>query len=438
MDKPTTAHLAAFAMALAVILGGSTVFYAAREKQYETYVTTQHRESLSQLLSSLDQLDTALQKASYLPEGAMRQTLAADIWKESQLASAALAALPLEEHPLEQVESYISKVGDYAYYLLRSSLYDRAVPEEWDTLCTLREQASGILNEVNVLKEQVDTGSAAFRALTASAASEDAVSTSLSAVNDEFPEYPSLIYDGPYSDHVSQRTPKALTDLSGISSEDALKAAAELLSTDISRLELLYQSVGQIPCYGIRCNDAVLTLTVQGGLSLSYTRQPADGEAAISVEQALSKAADFLEQMGYPNLQHSYYQLYENTLTINFHSLQQDVLCYPDLIKVGVSLADGSVVHMDASGYLMNHTARTLAESSFSETEAGTAVPDTLRLQQINRCLIPTTGYHETACWELVCETKAGTHVLLYLNDQTGQTENLLLLIESENGTLTR
>ena len=438
MAKPNTSHLAAFALALAVILGGSTVFYAAREKQYETYVMTQHRESLSQLLTSLDQLDTSLQKAAYLPEGAMRQTLAADIWKESQLASAALAALPLEEHPLEQVESYISKVGDYAYYLLRTSLYDRAAQEEWDTLCALREQASGILNAVHTLKEQVDTGSAAFRSLTASVSSEDAVSTSLSAVNDEFPEYPSLIYDGPYSDHVSQRTPKAVAEMSNLSSEDALKKAGELLSIEPSLLELLYQSDGQIPCYGIRCNDAVLTLTVQGGLPLSYTRQPAGGEAAISVEQALSKAADFLEQMGYPSLQHSYYQLYENTLTINFHSMQQDVLCYPDLIKVGVSLADGSIVHMDASGYLMNHTARTLPEAQFSETDAAAAVPNTLRLQQVNRCLIPTTGHHETACWELVCETETDTHILLYLNDQTGQTENLLLLIESENGTLTR
>ena len=438
MDKRTTPQFAAFALALAVILGGSTLFYAARVKQYETYVTTQHRESLSLLLSSLDQLETSLEKAAFLPEGAMRQTLAADIWKESQLAAAAFSSLPLEEHPLEQVESYISKVGDYAYYLLRSSAYGRSTAEEWNTLCSLREQASGMLNAVNTLKEQVDTGGAAFRRLTASPNAEDTVSTSLSSVNDEFPEYPSLIYDGPYSDHISQRTPKALADMSTISAEEASKKAEELLAAQASQVELLYQSKGQIPSYGIHCGDAVLTLTVQGGKPLSYSRQAATGEATVSVEQALELAAAFLKQMGYDNLRHSYYLLYENILTINFHSIEQDVLCYPDLIKVGVSLADGSVVHMDASGYLMNHRARTLSSPPFSEADAEAAVPESLRLQQIHRALIPTTGYHETACWELVCETQNGAHVLLYLNDQTGQTENLLLLIENENGTLTR
>ena len=60
MDKRTTPQFAAFALALAVILGGSTLLYAARVEQYETYVTTQHRESLSLLLSSLDQLETSL------------------------------------------------------------------------------------------------------------------------------------------------------------------------------------------------------------------------------------------------------------------------------------------------------------------------------------------------------------------------------------------
>ena len=188
MEKGALTHLACFALALSVILGGSTLYYANREAQYAAYTQVQHQKSLSQLLNSLNLLETSLEKARYVPEGAMRQTLAADVWKESQLASAALSALPLGDRRLEQVETYISQVGDYAYYLMRGSAYDRATPAEWDALCSLCGNATSMLENLDVLKEQVDTGGADFRAVTAGAADQDGVSGALSKVNDEFPE----------------------------------------------------------------------------------------------------------------------------------------------------------------------------------------------------------------------------------------------------------
>ena len=115
MEKRTVMHLACFGLALSVILGGSTIYYAYQQTQYERYTEAQHQSSLSQLLNSLNQLETSLEKAQFLPEGALRQTMAADIWMESQLASAALSALPLGDQRLEQTETYIAQVGDYAY-----------------------------------------------------------------------------------------------------------------------------------------------------------------------------------------------------------------------------------------------------------------------------------------------------------------------------------
>ena len=74
MEKRTLIHLACFALALSVILGSSTIYYAYQYLQYESYTEAQHQNSLSQLLNSLNQLETSLEKAKYLPEGALRQT----------------------------------------------------------------------------------------------------------------------------------------------------------------------------------------------------------------------------------------------------------------------------------------------------------------------------------------------------------------------------
>ena len=109
MEKRNLTHLACFGLALSVILGGSTIYYAHQKTQYEGYVEARHQSSLSQLLNSLNQLETSLEKAQFLPEGALRQTMAADIWMESQLAAEALSSLPIGDRRLEQTETSVLK-----------------------------------------------------------------------------------------------------------------------------------------------------------------------------------------------------------------------------------------------------------------------------------------------------------------------------------------
>lgn len=438
MEKGALTHLACFALALSVILGGSTLYYANREAQYAAYTQVQHQKSLSQLLNSLNLLETSLEKARYVPEGAMRQTLAADVWKESQLASAALSALPLGDRRLEQIETYISQVGDYAYYLMRGSAYDRATPAEWDALCSLCGNATSMLENLDVLKEQVDTGGADFRAVTAGAADQDGVSGALSKVNDEFPEYASLIYDGPYSDHVSRRKPRALEGQRELTQDEALQKAAQLMGKDPSLVRFSFASEGQIPCYGFTCDTMTATISKQGGLALALTDSRATGESRLTAQQAVEKATAFLNSMGLTRMVPSYHTTYETICTINFAFSENDVIAYPDLVKVGVALDDGSVVRLDTAGYAMNHHQREAVSPAVPLETARQSIPDNLKVVREHLAYIPTTGYNEVFCWEFVCKTEDGGHALVYINCETGLAENLLLLVETETGTLTR
>lgn len=438
MEKRPLIHLTSFALALSVILGASTVYYINRESQYEQYVQTHHQQTLSQLLNSLDHLETSLEKAQYLPQDAMQQTLAADIWKESQIAAAALSALPLRNQRFEQIETYISQVGDYAYYLMRSAAYNRASTEEWAALGSLCSNATAFLEEVDQLKEQVDTGSLSFRAVTADASYDDKMSQQLSMVNDEFPEYASLIYDGPYSDHVSQRTAKALEGQAELSLSKAQEKAASLMQVSPAQTVLDYTSEGQIPCYGFSCGTVSCAISRQGGLVLSLADSRNLGTVSLSAQQAVEQAQNFLATLGFINMTASYHTIYEGVCTINFLSNENGIIAYPDLIKVGVALDTGSIVRLDTTGYAMNYHKRAPTAPAINLEQARASVPDTLTIQRENLCYIPTTGYREVLCWEFVCETSADTNALLYINCENGQAENLLLLIESENGTLTR
>ena len=86
----------------------------------------------------------------------------------------------------------------------------------------------------------------------------------------------------------------------------------------------------------------------------------------------------------------------------------------------------------------MNYHPRDVVRPAIDAAEARKNVLETLDIQQEMLCYIPTTGYDEVLCWEFVCKTEDDTHALLYVNCENGQVENLLLLIEEENGTLTR
>lgn len=437
MKKSTLTRLAGFGLTLSVILCGSTVYYAGREAAYARYVQAQNEKNLSALTDRLSEMDTILKKAAYLPEGAIRQTLAADLWRSSQQASAALTSLPLSAQPRDRLEKYLTQTGDYAYYLLRSGAYARQTPEEWDSLCALSGQAEALLQSADLLKQQSDTGGLSFRAVQQLSGEEsDGVSQQLRQTDEDLPEYATLIYDGPYSDHVSQRTPLALAALPERSAEENRQAAAELLGA--GELQYLYSSQGQIPADFYQSGTRTVSLSRQGGLLLTLSDQRQLGPNTIAPEEAAEIALAFVKGLGLPEMQPSYSLTYESIVTVNLACLEDGVICYPDLIKVGVALDDGSVVRFDALGYAMNHHDRETPSPAVSQEDARAAVAPGLKLSAERLVYIPTAGQREVLCRELICLTPEGTHVIYDVNAQTGQTENLLLLVETENGTLTR
>ena len=114
----------------------------------------------------------------------------------------------------------------------------------------------------------------------------------------------------------------------------------------------------------------------------------------------------------------------------------QEVVLYPDLVKVGVALDTGSVVFFDARGYLMNHQEREFSAPMLTDTTAREILSPSLTVQSQNMAVIPTSGQYELLCREFICQTPDGMHVIVYINAETGIEENLLMLIENENGTL--
>ncbi|MBQ7726078.1 MAG: germination protein YpeB, partial [Clostridia bacterium] len=162
------------------------------------------------------------------------------------------------------------------------------------------------------------------------------------------------------------------------------------------------------------------------------------GNSILEYRQALDKAERYLYAIGMTGFTETYYYVDEGVCVINFSYLDGKTICYTDLIKVGVAMDNGEIMLYEASGYLTNHTDRAFETPAISEKEAAEKVSDGLKIKQTALALIPTAGASEVRCYEFLCETSDGQEILVYINAMTGAEEDILILLKSDGGTLTK
>ena len=354
--------------------------------------------------------------------------------------------MPLNDLNLDKTQKFISQVGEYAYTVLRKASSGELLGEEdRKKISSLSQAADTLAAELAETKSKFDDGSFKLgqkqsqKAFTAKAA-EDSSEGGFSGIEEAFPEYAALIYDGPYSDHIEKMEPAFIKGKPEVSEEEAKKKAAQFLKTDPGKIKSSGASDGKIKTYifTVPAEDGEISVEVTkaGGFILQAIDSRAGGEKKLSAEKAVEKAAGILSSLGFQDMKESYYTEFDNIVTVNFAAMQNEAICYPDLIKVAVSLNDGDLRSIDAYGYIMNHKERSLPEPTISSDIASRNVNNGLKIVSASLAVIPTNGQNEVFCHEFKCENSDGRHYIVYVNAKTGSEENIFILIEDENGTL--
>ena len=445
MKKKYRTVIIAYAVAGVAVLGGLCRVYQVETESYRREITNNYRHAFTEVASGISDIDTGLQKSLYATSPSMMAAVCTELFGKAQSAQMALGVLPLSDLGLGETASFIARVGDYAFMLSKCASSGECTDEQRENLAALSEAAGKLSATMNTLLADMDDGVLTFSELSDIRRGESAAVSSLgdgiSSVEDEFPEVPALIYDGPFSEHIAQMKPVYLEGLSEVSLEDALAAAAQFAGLRESVFSFAGERAGNLPVYMLTAavdgGEMSLEVTKAGGIVLNMLTSRFVGDAALTCEDAAKTAAAFLEVQGYADMRESYHMTQNNICTVNFAYCQDGVLCYTDLIKVSVALDTGSVTGFEALGYVMSHTVRELPAPEVSEVEAGKCVPDSLEILSHELCVIPTDGKYEVFCHEFKCQCADGRHYLVYVNAVTGQQERILILLEDENGTLT-
>ena len=271
---------------------------------------------------------------------------------------------------------------------------------------------------------------------------------SFSNLEENFHEYAGLIYDGAFSEHISSAEKKGLTG-DDIDEEKAKEIVKNFYGEDkIDNIESQgYSENAEIPSFDFNVKmkesdiNATISVSKKGGHVIFANCNRAVSAETLTQERADEIAKEFLNNHGYSNMKETYYLKQNGIVTINYaytqtNSNNETVTIYPDLIKVKVALDDGSVLGIETSGYLNSHTERTFETNIISKEKAKEVLNKDLQILSEGLAMIPTKWNTEVYCWEFKGKVE-DNEFLVYINAQTGKEEDILLIVNTPDGTLT-
>ena len=446
MKRRRKIRIAAFSAALFAAMLAWAVTATVKADRYGRTLRINDQQALTQLCEYFDNIEVGLMKSLYANSDSMLSVLSSDLQKQAAGAKTSLSALSTGETAMLNTYKFLSQVGEYTAALNRKAAAGGAFsPEDRATLEKLLGYAAALSTRFDRMAELMNSDYFSFEALDQSMmnvekGSEHMVSFLDTAADaeDSMTNFPTLIYDGPFSDNILSKESALLKNAEPVSLKEARARACRYMGAQEEDVTEEGESNGRIAAYLFRVNGKNVAVSKNGGYLAYVLAEVQAGSSKLTDTDAIENAAAFLYNVGYRGLMSTYYSVHDGVCTVNFAYVQDGWTCYPDLIKVGVSLSDGGVVTLDASDYLMNHVERELPAVAVPAEEAAAGVAETLSVKRTSLAVIPTSGGGESFAHELLCETGSGQDVLVYKDVTTGKEDDILILLYSDHGVLTK
>ncbi len=410
-----------------------------------------YNKAFHELVGYIQNVEVMLMKARMTSSPELTAATLSDVWRESFCAASNLGQLPISVGVLSNTEKFLTQVADLSKSMVKQSTNGNSIDDEqMKTLANLHSFSVNLEKGLLDMQQDLSNGNLKWENVAGEEQeemkeiSEDMPKT-FTGINDQFEEMPTLIYDGPYSEHMQNR--KAL-GLSGnkVTENQAIEKLNKFMGDGNVRniTKLADNNNGIINTYNFKAElagkekDSVIEadVSVIGGNVVWYLYNRETGDKTIDIDKAMELSAKFLKERNYSNMKQSYYMQNDGIATINYAYTENNITYYPDLIKVKVALDNGEIVGFEANGYLMNHTERNFGTPKLTEAQARQKVVRGENIKSSGLAVIPTNYGTEILCYEFTGKVE-DKDFLVYINANTGAEEEVLIIINSEEGILT-
>jgi len=406
-----------------------------------------YNHAFYELASYIDNINNLLSKAQISKDPSHGAKTMSEIWRQSNLAKTNLSELPIEQDVIAQTSKFLSQTSDFSYSLTMQTIDQIPVSnEQISQIASLSDYAEKLQGSISALSNELNSGklywneiakkgTATFKQL-----SNEGGDNSFTEISKNFQDYPGLIYDGPFSEHITDIKPVGITG-EEIDSNKAIEIAKKFIEKNVTETSVYESAEANIPSFDVTLtldNDDIISVSISktGGhvLYMLYNKQT-EG-SSLTIDQAKQKASNFLVKKGYENMYSTYYMNENNVATINFAYHQGDVTIYPDLIKVQVAMDTGDIVGFEAQGYHFSHTTREIPTPRVSQEQAKSSLNPNLNIINSGMAIIPTDVKTEVLVYEFKGQVD-GKEFIVYINAETGKEEDILIVLNTPDGVLT-
>lgn len=416
---------------LAVSLGANVVL-AAQSRRLEASLAAQHQREMNDVADAMAGIEINLAKLLIAAGARQSVELLGETALLAQHVESGLSRLPLGYDAAGGAMKFAGQIGDYAMTLAAQVSGGGMISGEDESRIT------GMLTACRALGAHLTSmGDRMYQGPLDEADVYGAGAWQEEALGGEEMTYPSLIYDGPFSDGRHEGRALGLGH-ERVTREQAREAAARYAGVTVDRVDDAADSGGTFEAFGFTARTDSgrinVQITGQGGQLLFMMPEEAAFAQRYTGEDCLRSAAVWLADMGFGQMEACFVQQYDGMIVANFAAVQDGVLLYPDQVKVQVSMESGTVVGAECSQYLANHTHRTALTPSVTQAEAREMISDRLTVTGARLCVIPREDTQsERLCWSFE-GTFAGDEYWVFIDAAEGGMIDILRLEMTQQG----
>lgn len=408
---------------------------------FQTSLENVYQKNFYELVDEVNNVETKLNKVLASNSNTYRSKLLKEVSKNASEAQTRLNMLPYSINGLSDTISFVNQLSGYTETLAKSlDKGEKIDGKDQETLEKVYESVVNIKKSLNSMSKQMWEGYNITSSSLKLDGDYNSLTSDMSAMNGEDIEYPTMIYDGPFSDSQVNKEVKGL-NFSDVSMETAKNNLGKILTNiSVDNLKFNGESSGHFQTYDFSYEDenGVYTfaqVTKKGGKLLTLSSQNIYKTKKLELANAEKIALDFAKKAGIESMKVVWSDVVGDDAFINLAPVIDGVIIYPDLVKVKVDLTKGDVLGFEASSYYMNHVNRKILPARITESVAKAKIYSGLYVKDSRLALIPLEYGEEVLCYEFICSMNGNTYYV-YINAVNGAEENILKVVQTDNGNL--
>ena len=426
----------AVAILSATTLGLGVAYGVTQDKvdAYGTQLESVYQKNYYELVDNVNNADMEMSKLLNATNSAYQKKMLTEIASASKNMQNNIALLPLTGEDVLESVRFVNQLSGYTTILEEKLANGEDLTEE--DLAMLQELHIALISMKDNLNDISMNMRDGYSILTASNEMNgdlNVFTVDFNKIKANDVDYPTMIYDGPFSDSVVNKKIKGLNGQE-VTSEDAGAVLGKVFK-DISSYTYNGKTEGKFETYNFDAmtsdnQELYAQVTIQGGHLLTVSGQNISDVKNFDMATGEKIALEFAKANGVENPEIVWSEELNNQAYFNITPKENGVILYPDLVKVKVDLEYGNVIGYDAISYYTNHTDRNLGSAS----DVTVSLPSGFTVITKRLVLAPLDYNREVLCYEYQCE-KEGITYYFYFNAKTGEEENILKVVETTDSS---